>query len=49
VANHPQCVPSKFGASVEIAQRISYMPFIMGYMMGNMMRSGAATYAGRPL
>jgi uncharacterized protein YgiB involved in biofilm formation len=27
----------------------SYMPFIMGYMMGNMMRSGAASYAGRPL
>ncbi|SEB08574.1 DUF1190 domain-containing protein [Rubrimonas cliftonensis] len=27
----------------------SYMPFIMGYMMGNMMRSGAADYVGRPL
>lgn len=28
---------------------VSYMPFIMGYMMGNMMRSGTAGYAGRPL
>lgn len=28
---------------------VSYMPFIMGYMMGNMMRSGAAGFAGRPL
>jgi uncharacterized protein YgiB involved in biofilm formation len=27
----------------------SFMPFLMGYMMGNMMSSGAAAYAGRPL
>lgn len=27
----------------------SFMPFMMGYMMGAMMRSGAAGYTGRPL
>jgi uncharacterized protein YgiB involved in biofilm formation len=45
--------PEQAGGAPDPAQAhsggVSYMPFIMGYMMGNMMSSGAASYAGRPL